>query len=74
MIYNEYLETKLKNLQDSMVSLYKTMHNSLDSKEIQLMNLELKGLSIQETALRFRLFDKGIYVQPTDEFIQIFAL
>ena len=40
MIYNEYLETKLKNLQDSMVSLYKTMHNSLDSKEIQLMNLE----------------------------------
>ena len=73
MIYNEYLETKLKNLQDSMVSLYKTMHNSLDSKEIQLMNLELKGLSIQETSLRFRLFDKGIYVQPTDEFTQIFA-
>lgn len=73
MIYNEYLETKLKNLQDSMVSLYKTMHNSLDSKEIQLMNLELKGLSIQEAALRFRLFDKGIYIQPTDEFIQIFA-
>lgn len=73
MIYNEYLETKLKNLQDSMVSLYNTMNSSLDSKEIQLMNLELKGLSIQETALRFRLFDKGIYVHPSKEFISIFA-
>ena len=72
MIYNEYLKRKLVMLQNEMVDLQKQIWNCEDTKEQQLLSLELKGLSVQETALRFRLFNKNIWITPTKEYIDIF--
>lgn len=72
MIYNEYLKRKLRVLQDEMIDLQKQIWDCEDIKEQQLLNLELKGVSVQETALRFRLFNRDIWITPTKEYIDIF--
>ena len=70
---NRLLEIKLKKIQDEMVNLKHLIDNTLDVQELQLLQLELKGVSIEENALRFRLLNKGIYVMPSDEFINLFV-
>jgi len=70
---NKLLEIKLKNAQKEMIELHHLIETTLDRQEVQLLQLELKGVSIEETALRFRLFNKGIYITPSEEFVKLFV-
>ena len=56
-----------------MIELHHLIETTLDRQEVQLLQLELKGVSIEETALRFRLFNKGIYITPSEEFVKLFV-